>query len=93
MASRPRPACQGEPDLQRPEGRGDQAMRKGPGQGRSTHSETGAKRPGEHSKETRKVMGTCLRGLRKKMMKSDSVLKRSLSPLCRKLTMMEARMG
>lgn len=52
MAFRPRPACQGKPDLQRPEGRGDQAMRKGPGQGRSTHSETGAKRQGEHSKET-----------------------------------------
>ena len=27
-------------------------MRKGPGQGRSTHSETGAKSQGEHSKET-----------------------------------------
>lgn len=68
-------------------------MRKGQGQGRSTHSKRGEKRQGGYSKEIVKVMGTCLRGLRRKIMKSDSVLKRSLSPVCRQLTVMEARMG
>ena len=90
-AFRPRPACQGKPDLQRPEGRGDQAMRKSPGQGRSTHSQE--QRGKGNTQRRRKVMGTCLRGLRKKMMKSDSVLKRSRCLVCRKLTVMEARMG
>lgn len=55
-AFKPRLACQGKPDLQRSEGRGDQAMRKDQGQGRSTHSKRGEKRQGATQKEIVKVM-------------------------------------
>ena len=87
-------------DLQRSGGRGDQAVQQGQcwgvrGQGRSAHSERGSLWTLlGHCVERDfivRAIGTCWRVLRRKMMKSDSVLQRSLCLICRELTVVGAR--
>lgn len=86
-----------KPDLQRSGGWEARAVRRGQcwgrGQDRWTHSQWGSVLATVRGAGlTPTAMGTCWKVWRRKMMKPDSVLKRPLCPVDRKLTMVEARM-